>query len=334
MKSAPTIRIKLIVRGQPGTVFISQLPATGSFTGECSFHDSLSEDRYDWLVVIDDVSRKLGAPPESLACADEHTLLVTTEPQTITNYGRGFTRQFAHVLTSQSEKSLPHPNRIFSHTGNLWFNGHTYDQIHGNPLPGKSLGLSTVCSAKQQKHTLHNDRYQFCHWLMQRLPDMDLFGHGSRYIEKKYDALDPYRYHLAIENYVGPHHWTEKLADPFLSGCFPIYYGCENIGDYFTSDSYLEIDIYKREEALDLIRAITENPRHYPASLEALCEARRRVMNEYNLLSMIEEIVLKNYQSGIARNGRLLYGRKQMRCRNPLDALDHLRWETSKYLKR
>lgn len=325
-----TIRIKIISRGRASHHWAAQLPASGSFTGQCTFCLDAGETLYDWLVVIDDVSRELGARPERLACADEHTLLVTTEPPTITCYGDGFSRQFAHVLTSQPERSLPHPGRIYSHTGNLWFNGHTYQQLHGAGLPDKSRELSTLCSTKQQKHTIHNDRYSFSMWLISQLPDTDLFGHGSTYIEHKYDALDPYRYHLAIENYRGQHHWTKKLADSYLSGCFPIYYGCTNVADYFPADSFLQIDIYNRGLALDQIRSVIEDDRHYTSRKEALLEARRRVMEDYNLMRMIELLVLEKFDPSLKPSGRRLHGRKQMRVLHPADAIGLLRWRLSR----
>ncbi len=327
-----TIRIKMIARGRPGFIWEKQLPTSGSFTGECSFLFDRDEPKYDWLVVVDDVSRQLGTPPEILPCADEHTLLVTTEPPSITRYGNAFCAQFEHVLTTQPVDALPHPSRIYSHTGNLWFNGHSYPSLVGKELPKKSLAISTVCSSKQQKHTIHNDRYQFSHWLLKQMPSMELFGHGSRFIENKYDALDPYRYHLAIENYSGLHHWTEKLADPYLSGCFPIYYGCTNIGDYFPEGSFLEIDIYKREEALEKIRSVVEDDRHYESRREILLEARRRVMEDYNLLHMVESMVLKHYKAGSKVSGRKLYGRKQMRCLRPMDGLSLAAWHIKRHL--
>ncbi|MDX1680719.1 MAG: glycosyltransferase family 10 [Akkermansiaceae bacterium] len=328
-----TIRIKIITRGQDSRVWGRQLPASGSFTGECSFHYGQDVDRYDWLVVVDDVSRKLGSAPETLACPDEHTLLVTTEPPTITRYGKAFCAQFAHVLTSQPEEALPHPSRIHSHTGNLWFNGHSYSDLKDKELPEKSRSISTVCSSKQQKHTIHNDRYQFSHWLMEQIPDMDLYGHGAKFIKNKYDALDPYRYHLAIENHSGLHHWTEKLADPYLSGCFPIYYGCPNVRDYFPEESFLEIDIYKRQAALEKIRNLVDDDSHYSTRKEAIHEARRLVMEDYNLMSMIESIVLKHHSTHHKATKRKLYGRKQMRCRRPMDALGHIAWHINRHFK-
>ncbi len=332
MKPASNIRIKLISRGQSSHHWANQQPEQGSFSGECEFLFDLEETRYDWLVVIDDVSRSLRGESEPLACADEHTLLVTTEPPSITSYGKAFTSQFAKVLTSQPSAALPHSGHIHSHTGNLWYNGHTYRELKNQPFPIKTKSLSTVCSSKQQKHTIHNDRYQFSHWLTQQIPDMDLFGHGSRFIQHKYDALDPYLYHLAIENYAGLHHWTEKLADPYLSGCLPIYYGCPNLADYFPRESFVEVDLYNRPQALEIIRETISRPTHDSTTHEALIEARRRIMEEYNLLAMIERIVIESYQPFRKPSGRKIYNRKLMRLLRPADALRHLRWAIAKHL--
>jgi len=44
-------------------------------------------------------------------------------------------------------------------------------------------------------------------------PELDTFGpDAQRKLDDKADCLLDYRYHIAIENYVGEHHWTEKLA--------------------------------------------------------------------------------------------------------------------------
>lgn len=327
------IRIKVIARGQHAYSWRSQLPAQSDILGECVFIWQADATEYDWLVVIDDVSREMSAPPEHLACADEHTLFVTTEPPSITRYGSAFCAQFAHVLTSQPPEALRHTNRIYSHTGNLWFNGHAYDDFQDKPFPRKTKQISTVCSSKQQKHTLHNDRYQFCQWLKQQLPELEIYGHGSRFIEKKYDALDRFRFHIAIENFVGPHHWTEKLADPFLSGAFPLYYGCPNLCDYFPAESFLFIDIFDRPATLNKIRVVLDNENFYTERLDALYEARRLVMEDYNLLNMIERIVMKHFDASRAPSKRPLYSRKQMRLRAPRDLWEHMIANTGRILR-
>ena len=324
------IRVKIIARGQHAHPWQAQLPCAGFPETSCEFIWWANAETYDWLVVIDDVSRDLRAPPERLACPDEHTLLVTTEPPTITRYGTAFCAQFAHVLTSHPPDTLRHPNRIYSHTGNLWFNGHRYDELHNKRFPEKTRSLSTVCSSKQQKHTLHDQRYQFCQWLKQKLPYLQIYGHGSHFVKKKYEILDPFRFHLAIENYRGTHHWTEKLADPILSGAFPIYYGCTNLGDYFPKEAFLEIDLFDKESTLKQIQDVMEDANYYSSRVEALYEARRRIMNEFNLLKMIEKIVLKEFEGASTPSRRPLYGRKQMRLKDPNDLWKHLIWSIAK----
>jgi hypothetical protein len=327
------IKIKIIARGGDSLSWARQLPKSDPFLDQFKFIWRADVLDYDWLVVIDDLSRSLRAKPERLKCSDEHTLLVTTEPDSITKYGRAFCAQFAHVLTSQPLHSLTHPNRIYSHTGNLWFNDHSFEELEGQPFPGKVNNLSTVCSNKQQKYTLHKNRHDFCHWLKDQLPELEIYGHGTRYIEHKYEALDSFRFHLAIENYVGRHHWTEKLADSFLSGAFPIYYGCTNLEDYFPVESFLQIDIFKPEESLAKIRAVTEDKAFYSSRITALNEARYRVMYQHNLLFMIGKLVEENYNINRLQSGRPMYGRKQIRLKRPSEAVRHLSWNFKRHFK-
>ncbi len=325
------IKVKIIARGVSSYSWKLQTPGNTGAWGNCQFIFDRDQDNYDWLVVIDDLSRGHACPPERLTCANEHTLLVTTEPPTITRYGRSFAAQFEHVLTSQSEQALPHSKRIYSHTGNLWFNGRSYDEVVETGIPKKTASLSTVCSSKQQRHTIHKSRYDFTYWLKQKLPELDIFGHGIRFIKNKYEATDRYRYHLAVENYIGLHHWTEKLADPYLSGTVPIYYGCPNIDKYFPKDSCITIDINNREAAYDTIKSCITDQQDYTNRLDALREAQRLVLNEYNLLAMLDRKIAACHSPTQKASGRLLYNRKQMRYRHPRDLISHLYWGAKKH---
>ena len=97
------IRVKIIARGQDSYPWAKQLPEASSSIGNCEYVFAKDDPVYDWLVVIDDVSRNYFSQPETLNCPKEHTLLVTSEPPTITNYGDAFCSQFAKVLTSHPE---------------------------------------------------------------------------------------------------------------------------------------------------------------------------------------------------------------------------------------
>lgn len=333
--SEKTTRVKLIARGRPGHAWARQTPGHAGRWGNCQFLFDLNERKYDWLVVVDDVRRKLTDQPEPLACPKENTILVTTEPSTITRFGKAFASQFQYVLTSQEEKALPHPNRIHSHTGNLWFHGKSYDELIGEAPIRKSQPISTVCSSKQQKHTLHAQRYAFTQRLKKELPELEIYGHGVRYVEHKYEALAPYRFHLSVENRIAEHHWTEKLADPFLSYAVPIYHGCPNADEYFPADSFVAIDINHFEETLKTIKTLLTTKDEYERRLKAVIEARRRILHEYNLPAMLSQIITAPPPpENMNLSNANMFGRKQMRLRHPADLLSHIRWSLAKTFKK
>jgi len=336
MSSIAPIRVKLVTRGKSiagGTNLANQCPGTQSQWGNCRFNSAPFNREYDWLVVMDDLSPILPGQKEELACPRTNTILVTSEPSSISRYGKAFAAQFGYILTSQESWALPHPNTVRSPTGNVWYYGKSYDEIcREEPAPKTGL-ISTVCSSKQQAHTMHAQRYDFTQRLKARLPELEIFGHGVRYIEKKAEALDPYKFHLAIENHIAPHHWTEKLADAFLGYTVPIYCGCPNVFDYFPAESVIPIDIHDFEGSLETIRRVLTTEGEYERRLEAVREARRRVIEKYNLPAMISRII-ENATPPLADAGKgAIYNRRIMRVRHPADLIRFASWRSQNFLQ-
>ena len=145
-------------------------------------------------------------------------------------------------------------------------------------------------SPKQAKHTLNYRRYVFLEALSKAVPDMEHYGRHFRPVEKKAEALDVSRYHVAVENHIGPHHWTEKLSDAFLGYCLPFYAGCPNAGDYFPPESFIPIDIDDPAGAAAVIRKAMAAG-EYERRLPAIVEARRRVMEEWTIPNFVGEVV-------------------------------------------
>jgi hypothetical protein len=162
-------------------------------------------------------------------------------------------------------------------------------------------------------------------WLVEHMPELDTFGRETpRALDDKADCLHDYRYHVAIENYVGEHHWTEKLADPFLGLTLPFYYGCPDAEAYFPADSFIRIDIHDPAGALDVIRAAIAN-NEYEKRLPALIEARRRVMFEYNLFAVAaREIARLHRDDAPVESGAAILSRRAMRLSSPTVALRDL----------
>jgi hypothetical protein len=324
------IKVKLLSRF-PAEQWLHQLPNGEARWDRCRFMFEREARDYDWLVVYDDIppgkDQARNIAHEPLACAATSTILMTTEPSTIKIYGNDFTRQFGAVVTSQEAWALPHRQRIYTQPALHWFYGvgservRPFAEIETASHSPKTRDLSMVFSPKRQKHTLHHRRFDFMSRLMELMPEMDVFGRGARPLDDKAEALDAYRYHVAIENYVGPHHWTEKLADTFLGLALPFYCGCTNATDYFPQESFIPIDMNDPDGAACIIRSAIAN-NEYEKRLPAIIEARRRVMHEYNFFALVSREIEKRHDPGHRSDGRsVIYSRHALRRKNPLSGV-------------
>lgn len=305
-----------------------QLPKESTILGGCRFHFDPDLREYDWLVVYEKFPRdkhgKRSAWVEQLACPPENTLFVTVEPSSIRIYEDMFLDQFGHVLSAHEPWALQHGGHVRSQPALRWFYGARSDEermldledLAAMPCPKKTRTIATVCSSKAHGHTLHRKRFEFVQKLKRRFPEIDVFGKGVRPIQDKATAIDPYQYHLAIENHVSPHHWTEKLADAYLGWSIPIYYGCPNLEDYFPNGSFIYIDIDDFECSLHVIQqAIGEG--FYEKNFDALREARRRVVEDYNLFSVIEKIATGKGQASQRNQSGVIMNREALRRQSP-----------------
>lgn len=313
-----------------------QFPGGVTQWGKCHFSFDPKDEHYDWLVVYDDLPSRHGEPrnerQETLACPASHTMLTTSEPSSIKHYGNTYVRQFGCAITSQEAWALPHRDRIFSQAGLHWFYGlgdshiTPFDEILARPPLNKTFDLSMVFSPKRMRHTLHHRRFNLMHHLMQEFPEMHVYGRGARPLpdNDKAGALDSYRYHVAIENYIGPHHWTEKLADAFLGLTLPFYAGCPNATDYFPQDSFIPIDINDPAGAVRIIRDSIAN-KEYEKRLPAIMEARRRILFEHNYFALVSREIEKRHDpNSMEVAGGIIYSRHALRDKSLIYGLQGL----------
>lgn len=335
---APTINVKFMSRGlrrgvQAPPQFLRQFPKSHPQWGNCFFIFDSEATEYDWLVVYHDL------PPsesflckEELACPKERTLLLTGEPSTITVFGRDYLRQYGCVLSFQEPWAMKHPNVIYHHPGLVWhyglpFHGGaciSWDQIAKTPPPEKTKLISTVCSQRTGNITLHSTRVEFTWELKEQLPELDIYGHGVNPMNDKAEVLDPYMFHIAVENHVYDHHLTEKLPDAFLGYTLPFYHGAPNASDYFPKESFIPIDINDQQRSTQIIKHHLAN-NEYQDRLPYIIEARRRVLEEQNLFAIISRVITEqDKRVTTLTEGKTIYRRSSMRLRNPLVGLRSL----------
>ena len=172
----------------------------------------------------------------------------------------------------------------------LWYIKTSYKDIRNLVCPAKNKLASCIASNQNSYYPGHKKRYDFVwNFLVHQGLDIDFYGKGINYIEKKQDGLLDYKYSIAIENSQQDFYFTEKIMDCFLCYTVPIYCGCTNISKFFPENSYIQIDIDKPQKALDIIRGTLNND-DYSARLPYLEEARNLICEKYHLAKLIEEL--------------------------------------------
>lgn len=283
---------------------------------------------YDWLVVFDELpfddrgTYRNGFEP--LACSPDNTILCTWEPVSIKSYSRAYTRQFRYFLSNRPPEAEQHPGYRLGRGYFPWFHGHTANEMKVSPCKTKTI--SAVCSAKQMRHTQHYARYQLVSELAREIPGFDWFGLGVRPVVKKYEALDAYKYHVAIENHVAPHHWTEKFADAILCECLPFYAGDPALTEIFPEGCFIPIPIDDPKETVRIVKEAIVGD-EYEKRRGAILEAKRLILTRYNFLDQILDVI-RTAEPVVTppSDGRRLYSRRSLRLHSWRALAEDLAW--------
>lgn len=271
---------------------IRQTPGRSGCWGDYCFTQDPQDGPFDYWVVFDSVGLKtLSTHVES-----GHALLIPQEPPAYRDYQPKFLSQFSAILSFRDD--FQHPlihkgapmipwwiglqGEMDQRTVNL-----DYDQL-AQANPKKDRCISIIRSGKDLTPE-HRKRLRCVEALVHHFGDrIDAFGFDSKPIDDKWEAIAPYRYHIAMENSSHADYWTEKIADAYLGGAMPLYWGCPNLGEYFPDGSYRRIDRDDPQAAIDQIeRVLAEDP--YETSRDSLVEAKNRVMQKHNLFAKLCE---------------------------------------------
>jgi Glycosyltransferase family 10 (fucosyltransferase) C-term len=291
---ARTMPVAKFISNDNAGLWARQTPDGDGVVGGIRFvFDSACTD-YDVLVAFNGV-------PEHFAdrVKRSRAIFVAGEPTSIKRYDRRFLAQFGTILTTDRETR--HPNRIASHGGIPWQIG----------IPMKHAGTSRKCLDYRALERLTNKRTKLLSVICStktitpaqrlRIPfvqalkshfgeRLDVFGRGFHEIDDKVEGLVDYRFHVALENSDAPDYWSEKIADPFIAGAFPFYWGCRNLEEYFPENSFMRIDLHNPGSAIAAIEAAIAADCDR-AARPALAEAKRMVLTEHNLFALVGRIL-------------------------------------------
>lgn len=271
--------------------FPNRVPIWGNY--EFIISTKEPEQEYDYVVVLDDIEYSL-----RLMCCKQNICLFTGEPPYVKLYPRKYLNQFGHVYTCQSSV-LKRDNACLSYPALPWmlyYNFYNdkqkeellidYDFLKNRPTLQRKNKICLFTSNKKISKG-HIERIKFALKLQEEMPDLiDIYGSGFTNVDYKYEVMVQYKYAIVIENCSYPYYWTEKLADTFLSGCYPIYFGDPHIGDFFSRSEMAVIDIRNFDESKQTIKKIIDN-NVYEKQYENICHARDKILDKYNMFSLI-----------------------------------------------
>ena len=317
----------------PPEVMRRQLPRGEPEWGDFHFDFFGGTTSPDFWVVLNDIGR-----PTTCECARSRTVLVCAEPSAVHGYHPRFISRFGAVLSCQA--GMRHPRLLLGQPGLLWWAGvemmadgkcrvrFDYEDFRKMAFGPKDDRISVINSGKALVPG-HRERNHFLAVLKAHFRDrLEVFGRGSRPVADKLEAISPFKYHIAIENSVEPHYWSEKLADAFLGGAMPFYSGCPDIENYFPAGSLCRIDLRDPAGAINLIEQTLASD-GFARSADARNEARGRVLNEHNTFALLARI-LPTFPDGPRRTitvrphsdlAKPFHGRLKRRARRALERI-------------
>ena len=116
----------------------------------------------------------------------------------------------------------------------------------------KTNNVSFVTSNKSQSvgHNLRLDIFE----LLKRVDvsnGLQYYSHMSPpFHHRRNDFFETSKFHIAVENSKQKNYFTEKVIDCFASKTVPIYYGCPNIGDWFSMDGVITFNDIEELETI------------------------------------------------------------------------------------
>lgn len=224
------------------------------------------------------------AADTTLRCPPHHVWAIMQEPPN-EYHGSGHRgdRSYARVYTTHP--GLRGKRYVHSQPALPWHVNRDYDYLVGCRVPAKEKRLSWITS-NIAVWAGHRARLQFLEKIHGAV-DFDLYGRGFNYIEDKWDALAPYCYSIAVENWRGPHYWSEKLADCFLAWSMPIYYGCTRITDFFPVEALVQIDIAD-PDVIERIRETVQGDLWHK-NRDAIAYARQLVLESHQFFPFVAQ---------------------------------------------
>lgn len=272
----------------PEAAFLKQFPGNRPILDGFSFSFGLEVPRdCEALIAFNRASYTIAT-----TLPKARTAFIAAEPDAIHPYSTRYLNQFGIVLSATTKRLETRHWKTAPCW--YWFAGidfskpweiehfRGYDYFSKLAPPPKRDKVSVVTSNKSFTE-YHQKRIAFLDALIEKIPEhLEIYGRGHKSVDDKRLALEPCKYHLALENSHGPDTWTEKLADPYLCWAYPFYAGATNVEAYFPASSFSYLDLDAPDKAAEqIVQAVQSGL--WDKQRDAIAAARETVLNEQNI---------------------------------------------------
>lgn len=205
----------------------------------------------------------------------ENVIGVAQEPPTMLGMTPGFVHYVHYKVAAYlvgDSRGLPHEfvedNAYLPHC-------HIPKEINMEKPKLMSIALSTKSFMPG-----HIYRNQLLYLILQSNLPIDIYGHGAQNLldrgandsrlkgkfNKPIEVFNDYWFTIAAENSSFPAYFSEKVIDPLLHHCIPLYYGCTRIEQYLPGmtiplNGHPGVDMHT-------IKDVVENPMKYMRKID------------------------------------------------------------------
>ena len=219
----------------------------------------------------------------------------------LTKHKVSFLRQFSQIHTfhdvNHRSKHFAPPFLPWMINANLQtvFRPHFRDlnyftDLHSLP---KTKPLSMFCS-DQTWRPEHRRRLEFAKVASKHFgDDLVWFGSGINRVDEKWEGLASFERTIVLENTTQLGVFSEKILDPFLALCEPIYAGSSDIAKNFPLGSNQILDLSDFESSIKRIADIIRTPVS-DKQFEQIVLGKNLVLQQHHFLRRICNIAKEN----------------------------------------
>jgi hypothetical protein len=185
------------------------------------------------------------------------------------------------------KKIFVHDKRYLNISDNIEYVpcGSNMPWIKNAGIHKKTKWMSLISSGKAISKGHEYRNYLTDQFKNKNLP-IDFYGRNTNPFNIKEDVLNDYYYSITMENGKYDVYFTEKIMDCFASGTIPIYYGTDEITNYFNKEGIVFL-----KENMDLSFL---NEEYYFSKMDAIKDNYDRCINHKMADDFLYEKIIQN----------------------------------------